>query len=148
VIAVAPTLEIDPATLYAILSLRERVFVVEQACPYWDLDGRDLEPGCLQLWHEGPGEGVVATARLLVDGDRRRVGRICTAESARNRGLASSLVHTALERSGDRAVILDAQRHLTGWYETFGFRPTGHEFVDVGIPHVEMVRDGGEPAAR
>jgi ElaA protein len=143
VVAAAPTLHIDPATLYAIFSLRGQVFVVEQACPYEDLDGRDLEPGCLQWWHEEPGGGVVATARLLWEDERSRLGRLCTARSARNRGLATSLLRAALDHAGDRPVILDAQRHLTDWYETFGFRRTGHEFVDVGIPHVEMIRDRG-----
>jgi len=147
VVAVAPTLHIDPATLYAIFSLRSQVFVVEQACPYWDLDGRDLEPGCLQLWHEEPSEGVVGTARLLSDGDRCRFGRLCTAPAARNRGLAASVLGAALGQAGDRPVVLDAQSHLANWYERFGFRRTGHEHIDVGIPHVEMIRDGGAPSA-
>ncbi|MEO7555632.1 MAG: hypothetical protein ABIV94_03385, partial [Acidimicrobiales bacterium] len=51
----AATTDLDAATLYAILRLRSEVFVVEQACAYLDADGRDLEPGCRQVWIEEHG---------------------------------------------------------------------------------------------
>jgi ElaA protein len=59
---------IDPLTLYAILRLRVEVFVVEQSCPYPELDGRDLEPGAELFWAtDGP--DVLATLRVLHDAD-------------------------------------------------------------------------------
>ena len=141
VVHAAPTNELDPRTLYAILRLRSEVFVVEQSCAYLDPDGRDLEPGCVQLWIEAGSGSVVATARLLAEpGGGHRIGRVCTAPAARQRGLGAALMVAALERCGDAPVVLAAQSQLTSWYEQFGFETTGHEFLDDGIPHTEMIR--------
>lgn len=137
------TLDLDVATLYAILRLRAEVFVVEQACPYLDVDGRDVEPAAEQLWLEGAGGSIVATARLLEEPDGSvRLGRICTTPAARGRGLAAQLVEAAVQAAGGRSIVLDAQSHLVPWYETLGFAPTGHQFVEDGIPHTEMARAG------
>lgn len=135
----APTTDLDAATLYAILRLRSEVFVVEQACAYLDADGRDVEPGCVQLWVEERGV-VLATARLLVEPVGHRFGRLCTAPAARSRGLGAALVQEALALAGPAPVVIDAQSHLAGWYGRFGFVATGHEFVEDGIAHTEMRR--------
>lgn len=134
------TAELDPITLYRLLRLRVDVFVVEQDCPYPELDGRDLEPGTLQLWF-AEGEQVLATLRLLRESEGRyRIGRVATAAGARSRGLAGQLMAVALERAAGAEVVLDAQSYLTGWYARFGFEPAGAEFVEDGIPHVPMHR--------
>ena len=65
--------EIEPRTLYGILRLRAEVFVVEQACAYLDLDGRDLEPATRQLWIEAEAGAVIATARVLESVVSRRI---------------------------------------------------------------------------
>jgi len=134
-----PLHDVDPPTLYRILELRCRVFVVEQACAYLDLDGRDLEPSCRLLWIEGDGGQVLATARLLDDVDARRIGRIVTDPAARGRGLAARLVEHALAAS-EGPWVLDAQAHLADWYARFGFAVAGPGFVEDGIPHVPMRR--------
>lgn len=132
--------ELDPVTLYRILALRTDVFVVEQDCPYPELDGRDLEPDARQLWVERAGE-VLATLRLLTDADgAARIGRVATAKQARGAGLAARLVQRALELADGRTVVLDAQSYLAGWYARFGFAADGPEFVEDGIPHVPMRR--------
>ena len=69
----APIADLDPVTLYRILQLRTDIFVVEQNCPYPELDGRDLEAGARQLWVEADG-AVIATLRVLDDADVRRAG--------------------------------------------------------------------------
>jgi ElaA protein len=135
---------IDSLTLYAILRLRVDVFVVEQACPYPDLDGRDVEPGTELMW-AADGPDVVATLRLLRDADGvLRVGRVATAPVARSRGVASGLMEAALARCAEldpaAAVVLDAQAHLAGWYARFGFDVAGAQFDEDGIPHVPMRR--------
>jgi ElaA protein len=135
----APTAELDPITLYGILQLRVDVFVVEQNCPYRELDGRDLEPATRQLW-VGSGGGVDATLRLLADPDgRARIGRVATASRARGHGLGALLMSAALSLTGGRDVVLDAQTQLAGWYARFGFAADGPEFVEDGIPHVPML---------
>jgi ElaA protein len=139
-----PLADVDATTLYRVLALRSAVFVVEQQCAYLDLDGRDLEPSCRLLWIDddaGDASGeVLATARLLDDGDARRIGRIATAPSARGQGLAARLVEHALATS-EGPWVLDAQAHLTEWYERLGFASTGPEYDDDGIPHVPMRRN-------
>ncbi|GGF36061.1 ElaA protein [Microbacterium sorbitolivorans] len=131
--------ELDPATLYAILKLRVDVFVVEQQCAYPELDGRDLEPGSLMLWIEIDG-AVAAHARLLADGDDRRIGRVVTDPRHRGAGLAAVLVRDAVRRAEGHTIRLDAQAHLEGWYGRFGFTACGPEFLEDGISHVPMVR--------
>jgi len=134
--------ELDPTVLFGILRLRVDVFVVEQQCPYPDLDGRDVEPGARMLWLERGGE-VVATARLLREPDgAARIGRVVTAPAWRGRGLAATLIRRALELSAGRAAVLDAQSHWEHWYQRFGFVRDGAEFVEDGIPHVPMRRAG------
>ena len=137
VLLASPVRDLDPLTLYAILRLRVDVFVVEQDCPYPELDGRDVEPDALMLWAEEDDE-VLATVRLLVDGDDRRIGRVATREAARGQGLAAVLMERAVELAEGRLVRLDAQAHLEGWYARFGFVVDGEPFLEDGIPHVPM----------
>jgi ElaA protein len=131
--------DLDAVTLYKVLKLRVDVFVVEQVCPYPELDGRDLEPGTRQLWIESAGD-VLATLRLLDDGEALRIGRVATAATARSGGHAGRLMRRALELADGRDVVLDAQSYLRGWYERFGFEVDGAEFVEDGIAHVPMRR--------
>jgi ElaA protein len=137
----ASVAELDPITLYAILQLRTDVFVVEQECPYPELDGRDLEPDARQLWIEQDG-AVVATLRLLRDDGEARIGRVATAPPVRGTGLAAQLMQRALELVAaddpEADIVLDAQSYLAKWYERFGFRRDGDEYVEDGIPHVPM----------
>ena len=144
----APTRDLDVVTLHDILRLRQDVFVVEQQCCYADVDGRDLEPGTVQVWATDDHGSVVATLRVLrePDGDAR-IGRVATAVPARGRGLVAGLMAAALAGSNPAPVVLDAQSHLEGWYARFGFVRTGAEFLDDGIPHVPMRLDrSGAPS--
>jgi ElaA protein len=150
----AHTTDLDATMLYKILKLRVDVFVVEQACAYPELDGRDLEPGTRQLWIERSGD-VVATLRILDEGAALRIGRVATAADARSAGLAGRLMQRALTLAGDRVVVLDAQSYLARWYEGFGFVRDGDEFIEDGIAHVAMRRrptpggpEGGAPTSR
>jgi ElaA protein len=131
--------ELDPRTAYLLWQLREEVFVVEQACAYPELDGRDLEPGTRHVW-VAEGDRPVAYLRLLEDGHAVRIGRVLVAADRRGRGIAEALMHAALGLVGDRVSHLDAQSYLAGWYARFGYEASGPEFVEDGIPHVPMRR--------
>lgn len=133
--------ELDPRTAYLLWQLRESVFVVEQECPYPELDGRDLEPGTRHVWAEEGGRPV-AYLRLLEDPDGVRIGRVLVAGDRRGRGLARALMDAALELVGDRPSQLAAQSYLARWYAGFGYGVSGEEFVEDGIPHVPMRRPG------
>lgn len=139
--------EIPAATLYRIARLRQDVFIVEQECPYPDLDGRDLEPGTVQLWTEArPGDGtpaeVAATVRILLEDAQepglRSIGRVVTSPAWRGRGIAAALMEAAIEACAGHPVVVYAQSHLAHWYGRFGFEVHGEEFLEDGIPHLPM----------
>ena len=128
-----------PRTAYAVWRLRQQVFVVEQDCPYPDLDGRDLEDATRHVLLTEDDQ-VIGCLRVLDDGDWARIGRVVVAPAARGRGLASMLMDEAMLVCGDREVRLDAQTGLTGFYAAYGFEVTGPEFDEDGVMHVPMRR--------
>jgi len=132
--------ELSPFEVYGLCRLRVDVFVVEQECPYPELDGRDVEPSTVHLWFERDGE-ILATIRVLDDGATRAIGRVATATSARGQGLAARLMEEGIALCDGVPVTLGAQAHLAGWYERFGFRTSGPGYVEDGIPHVPMRRE-------
>jgi ElaA protein len=138
-VTAVPFEQLDARTAYAVWRLRQQVFVVEQDCPYPDLDGRDLEPDTRHVVLQD-GDDVLGYARVLDDGDVWRIGRVVLVSTARGRGLADVLMTTALQVCGGRDVVLDAQSPLADWYAGFGFGVTGPEFVEDGIPHLPMRR--------
>src|SRR5918998_5384247 len=87
--------QLTPFEVYALCRLRVDVFVVEQECPYPELDGRDVEPATVHLWLESEGE-VAATIRVLDDGATRAIGRVATAVGHRGRGLAARLMREGI----------------------------------------------------
>jgi ElaA protein len=135
--------DLEAAVLYELLRLRVDVFVVEQASPYSELDGRDLDDRTRHFWLGGEGrpEPVLGCVRLLeeVDGEFR-IGRLCTARSARGRGLGKRLMEAALAEVGDAACVLDSQEHLAGFYRAYGFVATGPPYDWDGVSHVPMRR--------
>ncbi|SCX59187.1 ElaA protein [Klenkia marina] len=130
--------DLTPAELYGLLKLRVDVFVVEQTCPYPELDGRDAEPGTLHVWVPGDGGEVLSCIRVLENGEDRAIGRVATAASARGRGLSAQLVARGLEVCAGRTVDIGAQAHLETWYARFGFGRSGPDYVEDGIPHLPM----------
>lgn len=137
--------DLDTTTLYALLALRIEVFVVEQACPYPELDGADLLPETRHLWL-ADGDTVVGTVRLMQPGgDERdfRVGRLCVARHARGNGHARRLMQSALAEVGGQPCRLNAQLPLVGFYESHGFASDGEVFVEDGIKHLPMLRSDG-----
>lgn len=135
--------DIDPETLYRILWLRVRVFVVEQAAAYSELDGRDIERDAVLMWAEEGGE-ILGTLRVLDDGPNLRIGRVATSETARGRGVGADLMIRAVDecraRREDATILLDAQEHLAPWYSRFGFEVSGARYLEDDIPHVPMAR--------
>ncbi|MFK5635693.1 MULTISPECIES: GNAT family N-acetyltransferase [unclassified Ornithinimicrobium] len=136
--------ELDPVTLHDLLRLRVDVFVVEQACAYPEIDGRDAEPTTQHLWVEVDG-APVATLRVLRDESASpgawRIGRVATHADHRGRGYAAALVAESLRRIGDARVEIEAQTYLEEWYRRFGFVRTGPDFLEDGIPHLPMRRE-------
>lgn len=131
--------ELDAPLLYAILRLRSDIFVVEQQCPYPELDGRDVEPATRHLWLGPEPADVRSYLRILDEPDgSARIGRVCTAPGDRGTGLGRRLMATALSRVDGRPVVLDAQSYLLGFYTSFGFQVCGAEYIEDGIAHTPM----------
>ncbi len=132
--------DLDTRTLYALLRLRVQVFVVEQACAYREVDGRDLDERTLHLWIEEGGE-VAAYLRLYPGSERADwIGRVATAAGHRHRGLGATLMTEALGRT-TRPVRISAQVRLADWYGSFGFVRCGPDFDEDGMPHIPMRLD-------
>ncbi len=140
-IAVHGFADLDATAAYEVWRLRQEVFVVEQECPYPDLDGRDPEPGTRHVLLREEG-ALIGYARVLDDDSEWRIGRMVLARPARGRGLADDVLRVALQVCAGRDVVLDAQAPLVAWYASHGFTPDGEEFLEDGIPHVPMRRPG------
>ena len=138
--------DLDAATLYELLKLRVEVFVVEQACPYPELDGRDLLAETRHYWLEKADGDVISTLRLMEEhsGGAKafRIGRVCTKRTARGQGHTTRLLQAALAEVGDFECRIDAQTYLAEMYGRHGFVRDGDEFLEDGIPHVPMMRPG------
>ena len=133
---------------YAIAAAREAVFVVEQNCPYQDLDNFDQLAVHLIGWE---GADVAAYLRCFAPGVKwpeASLGRILTSKPFRASGLGRELVGRGLERIDElyprSPVRIGAQAHLERFYGSFGFVVDSAQYLEDGIPHVEMLR----PAAK
>lgn len=131
--------ELTAAQLHDLLRLRVDVFVVEQACPYHEIDGLDLADDTRHLWTADE-RGPTAALRILTEDAGRRIGRVVTRSDCRGAGLAGRLLTAALEEVGHLPTVLAAQSHLRRFYERFGYRVVGPEFIEDGIPHLPMSR--------
>ena len=136
--------ELNKAELYQIIQLRIAVFIVEQDCPYPDLD--DMDQDALHLWIEDAGE-IVCYLRVNPAGSRfiePSLGRIVTKKSHRNHGLAEKLIKKAIDlvcEKESKAIRISAQCYLEKYYEKFGFIKASEEYLEDDIPHIEMLKD-------
>lgn len=141
-----PFHELTAPQLYAIMALRQEVFIVEQNCPYLDADGKDLK-GYHLSGHDDDGK-LVAYARLLPKGvsydNFVSIGRIATSPTVRGTGAGQALMKACLDNmellfSGE-SIKISAQSYLRNFYEAFGFAVSGDEYLEDDIPHLPMVR--------
>lgn len=141
--ALKPFDALSPAELYEILALRQRVFVVEQACAYLDCDGKD--PAALHLLGRDARGALVAYARLLSPGvsfAEAAIGRVVTDPAARRSGFGRALMNEAIARAREAfggPLRIGAQRYLERFYGELGFVADGEPYLEDGIPHTEMV---------
>lgn len=140
--------DLDRDILYGLLRARQDVFVVEQACPYPDIDGKDR-----LAWHligtaAEPGGPLLASARVFAPGDyypEAAVGRVLTTAAGRGRGLGRAVMaechRFVQERFGSPAVRLNGQGYLKAFYESLGYRVVHGPYDEDGIPHYEMLKE-------
>ena len=130
--------------LYAILELRSKVFIVEQNCIYNDPDGKDQAAFHLMGLET---DELIAYTRIISPGvvyPDPAIGRVVTSPSKRKSGLGRELMNQSIEHCqslfGRTPITLSAQVYLKNFYESLGFFAIGDEYLDDGIPHVEMRR--------
>ena len=137
---------LSPGELYALLKLRCEVFIVEQACAYADIDGKD--PLARHLLAYAGSELIGCLRVFLPDaaGEAARIGRVVVAPPARGTGLGRRLMRRALAEIevhfGAVPVELSAQAHLEAFYASLGFERISENYLEDGIPHCDMRRDG------
>ena len=140
-----PFYQLDLDQLYALLKLRQEIFVVEQVCAYLDADSLDQDAWHLMGFDE---DGtMVAYARLLpkavVYSDYVAIGRVLTSASLRGKGQGRVLMEEAILQChkifGMVPIKVSAQSHLSRFYESLGFEATGETYLEDGIPHMGMV---------
>lgn len=136
--------ELTPHELYAIMQLRNEVFVVEQNCVYQDADNKDRYSFHLMGWKE---DKLIAYTRLIPAGTayaEPSIGRVVTSPSARGTGAGRELmehsIDTIYKLFGKQPIRIGAQLYLKKFYSSLGFEPTGGIYLEDGIEHVEMVK--------
>ena len=132
--------------LYRLLRLRVAVFVVEQECPYMELDDRDQK--AVHVWLEDA-EGLQAYLRVMdrgVESEHVSIGRVIAVK--RRSGIGSRIleegIRVAREVFGAETIYLEAQVYARYFYERQGFRQISDAYIDDGIPHIRMLLDTGE----
>ncbi len=125
---------------------RQQVFVVEQDCVYLDADEADEVCWHLAAWREGAAE-LLAYARIVPPGVKyaeTSIGRVITSAAARGSGLGRELVRRAVAQAEaifpGQGIRISAQAHLARFYAGYGFVTVGNEYLEDGIPHIEMHR--------
>ena len=133
--------ELTTEELYRLLRLRVSVFVVEQNCPYMELD--NLDQDAIHIWFEDE-EGIEAYVRVMgqgVESEYASIGRVIAVK--RRCGLGSQIlaegVRAAREFFQAKRIYLEAQVYAKRLYEKQGFRQISEEFLLDGIPHVKML---------
>lgn len=136
--------ELTTTELYAIISLRERVFVVEQNCPYLDADGKDKDS--IHVIYR-VGEHIMAYCRIVPPGiayNTWSIGRVVVHPEMRGKGLGKKTMEKAIEwlaqKEENPSIVLSAQSYLKKFYEELGFESTGDFYLEDGIPHMKMIR--------
>lgn len=150
----APYADLALDELYALLQLRSQVFVVEQQCPFLEIDGDDDRAWHLLGWTTGDAARprLGAYARLFVPGIKypeASIGRVVSHPAVRRTGAGRALMTEALHRIDRLApgspVRIGAQRYLERFYASFGFTRAGEDYLEDGIVHLEMLRPAGPP---
>jgi ElaA protein len=137
--------ELLPGQLYELLKLRVDVFVVEQACAYPEIDGKDMLADTRHLTGRVKDGSLVAYARILAPGVRfadLSFGRVAVAPRYRKNGLGHLLVKQVLSAAAGiwpgRGITISAQTYLTEFYRFHGFIPVSDPYLEDDIPHIDM----------
>jgi ElaA protein len=140
-----PFAELTPYELYSILQLRNEVFIVEQNCPYQDMDNKDLKSWHLMGIEENK---LMAYSRLLAPGisySESSIGRVVSSPSTRKTGMGKKLMQESIEQIENlfhtNIIRIGAQLYLRKFYESFGFIKDSDIYLEDNIPHILMLKE-------
>ena len=122
--------------------IRFAVFVEEQKVPA-ELEIDDRDARCVHALARDAEGRALGTGRLLPDG---HIGRMAVLQEARKLGIGSALLTALMDearRRGHAQAVLSAQTHAIPFYRRHGYAVVGGEYMDCGIPHVDMACDLG-----
>jgi ElaA protein len=135
--------ELTPHELYAIIRLRNEVFVVEQNCVFQDAD--NMDQGC---WHfmGFVGNDLAAYTRLVPPGfiyDETSIGRVVSSPAYRRSGIGKELMQESIKKCyelfGHLPIKIGAQFYLKKFYSSFGFEQVSEIYLEDGIEHIYMI---------
>lgn len=133
--------QLSTRELFAIFKMREQVFVVEQNCPYHEIDDHDLES--LHVFATDETEQIVAYARIFREGDAVTFGRVLVAPECRGKGVGNALIGKVMQlieaTDPDAQVKIEAQDYIQSLYAHFGFKKVSDVYLIDNIPHVQML---------
>jgi|SRR5882757_5599469 len=129
--------------LYAIMQLRNTVFVVEQNCVYQDADDKDQLSFHLMGWAENV---LAAYTRIIPQGisyAQASIGRVVTSPKYRGTGIGRALMKESIDRAFSQfnctEMKIGAQVYLEKFYSSLGFVQTSEQYLEDNIPHIEML---------
>lgn len=129
---------------FEIIQLRTEIFVVEQNCPYQEVDEKDRKS--FHLFGKTSNGQIIAVSRILPPGvsyQEISIGRVALKKEARGKGIADEMMKETFKfiesRFGKQAVRISAQHYLLNFYNKHGFTPIGEIYLEDNIPHVEML---------
>jgi ElaA protein len=135
--------ELTNIELYKLLKERTLVFVVEQNCPYLEVDGKD--PISYHLFKEDNGE-IIAYLRIVPAGvayQEISIGRVFVKKEYRGQGIAEELLKKGLDfiqnELKEKTVKIQAQDYLRKFYSSFGFQAISETYLEDNIPHIDML---------
>lgn len=136
--------QLNTKELYDLLQLRSEVFVVEQDCVYQDIDGKD-QKAFHMLGYKN--KNLVAYTRIFKPGDyfkEASIGRVVVKETQRQYSYGYDIMNASVEaiqkhfKTSD--IRISAQTYLKRFYNNLGFKEVGEEYLEDGIPHVNMIK--------
>lgn len=134
--------ELSTSELFEIYHARTAVFVVEQNCPYQEVDDKDLQ--AVHFFAKNA-KNLTAYCRLIPADDGVHIGRVLVVKENRGSGLARELVQKAMDYCREhfpaQPIHAQAQSYLQAFYESFGFKAVSGVYLEDGIPHLDMVKN-------
>jgi ElaA protein len=134
--------ELTSHQLYEIISLRIKVFCVEQDCPYQDVDGEDYE--AIHVFIEEDNK-IISYARIISSTeDPYSIGRVVVDAEFRSHGLAKKIMNCCIEYCLNQQVeiVISAQSYLKDFYKSLGFVSQSEYYLEDDIPHEKMQYKG------